>query len=162
MLTAERLREVLSFDRHTGEFKWLIALSRRVQAGAVAGSKTHYGYSAIRIDGKIYPAHRLAWLHMHGDWPVGQIDHINTIKTDNSERNLRDVTRTVNQQNRKQAQSNSKTGLLGVCFDKRKSKYLAQIKAPGRGKFIGYFDDSNDAQAAYLDAKRKSHEGCTV
>lgn len=45
---------------------------------------------------------------------------------------------------------------------RQKGKFMAQIKAPGRRKFIGYFADKYAAHAAYLAAKREHHEGCTV
>jgi hypothetical protein len=76
-LTAAKLRELLSYDRETGTLRWRKrsnALSR-MRIGALAGSIKGGGYREIEIDGITYQAHRLAWLHVTGEWPVAEIDH---------------------------------------------------------------------------------------
>jgi hypothetical protein len=73
MLTVTRLREVLHYDPITGIFTWLVSLSNHV--GKVAGSLDGTGRVRIRVDGREYGAHRLAWLYMTGNWPVNEIDH---------------------------------------------------------------------------------------
>ena len=42
---------------------------------ADAGGDSSNGYWYIRIDGKGYLGHRLAWLYMHGHFPDGALDH---------------------------------------------------------------------------------------
>ena len=42
---------------------------------ADAGGDSSNGYWYIRIDGKGYLGHRLAWLYMHGHFPDGLLDH---------------------------------------------------------------------------------------
>ena len=59
-ITAERLKQVLSYDPDTGIFRWLVGGRRRIK-GAVAGT-VRYGYRRIMVDGSKYSAHRLAWL----------------------------------------------------------------------------------------------------
>ena len=61
MLTQERLKEVLYYNPEIGEFIWNIS-HENIREGDVAGTKTDFGYIAIRIDNKIYKAHRLAWI----------------------------------------------------------------------------------------------------
>lgn len=78
-LTAERLRDLFDYDEATGVF------TRRFRrgptsAGKPAGTKNGRGYVQIMVDGRIYMAHRLAWLHMTGSWPTNQIDHINRMR----------------------------------------------------------------------------------
>lgn len=164
MLTVERLHELLAYAPETGALTWRIAASRRVRVGSQAGYADKNGRRAIRIDGVLYLANRLIWLHVTGKWPEGVVDHRDLDPGNDIWTNLRDVTRLVNQQNRKGAQTNNKScGLLGVTFDKRKGKFMAQIKSPTRAsKFIGYFADAELAHAAYVAAKREFHEGCTV
>ena len=82
-LTAERLREVLDYDPDTGVFTRKVRTASSVKVGDVAGSLNGKGYIRIRVDGRLYFAHRLAWLYVHGEWPVDQVDHINGIKNDN-------------------------------------------------------------------------------
>jgi hypothetical protein len=57
-LTAELLREILTYNPKTGIFRWKADRSARIRAGAVAGTITKTGYRRINIDGTQYPAHR--------------------------------------------------------------------------------------------------------
>ena len=59
----ERLKEVLIYEKQTGEFVW--SENHRFK-GKKAGSKDG-GYLRIRVDGEHYLAHRLAWCWMTGD-----------------------------------------------------------------------------------------------
>ena len=45
--------------------------------GTFAGGDSSNGYWHIRIDGKGYLGHRLAWLYMHGHFRDGLLDHKN-------------------------------------------------------------------------------------
>lgn len=58
------------------------------------------GYLHIKMMGRTYQCHRLAWMHVHGKWPDGVIDHVNRSVSDNSLKNLRDVTHRENLLNR--------------------------------------------------------------
>jgi hypothetical protein len=103
----------------------------------------------------------LAWLYVHGRWPLDDVDHINCVKNDNRIGNLRDVPNEINAQNVRHARKAQ--GPLGCTFDKKAGKWMAQIKLRGNVcKYLGYFDDPGDAHAAYLEAKRKLHDGCTI
>lgn len=95
-LTAQRLRELLNYDADTGIFAWTSTGTGR---RAAPGTMHNKGYLRITLDGRMYFAHRLAWLHVHGRWPFMQIDHINGIKTDNRLENLRDATPAMQQSN---------------------------------------------------------------
>ncbi|WP_230878255.1 HNH endonuclease signature motif containing protein [Burkholderia sp. 9779_493] len=117
----------------------------------------------ITIDGIRMYAHRLAWFYVYGEWPSGDIDHIDGVRTNNAINNLRDVPRGVNMQNQRRARSNNRTsGLLGVTWHARRYRWCAQIQVDGKRKGIGYFDDAETAHQAYLDAKRKLHAGCSI
>src|SRR4029434_9631151 len=97
MLTAERLREVLTYDPESGLFLWNITTSNRVRAGDIAGNtENHYGYRRIGIDGKLYRGARLAWLYMKGEWPPGRVDHKNRNRIDDRWENLRLCTHAQN------------------------------------------------------------------
>ena len=67
MLTATRLRKVLSYAPTTGIFRWKVSASTRAPVGTIAGTKNGRGYRQIRIDGRPYSASRLAWLYMTGN-----------------------------------------------------------------------------------------------
>jgi hypothetical protein len=87
------LKQILDYDQNTGVFRWATRKCQRKRAGEIAGSVSNKGYVMIGIDYKKYSAHRLAWLYVHGDWPAGEIDHINRDRTDNRISNLRVATR---------------------------------------------------------------------
>lgn len=160
MLTQTRLMEVLDYDPLTG------VLTRRlkqtgVMQGSVSGSLTADGYLVTSVDGKLYKCHRLAWLHMTGSWPQGQIDHINGIRSDNRFCNLRDVPQQINIENQRKAQrSNKSTSVLGTW--KNGNGFAATISHGGTKVYLGTFPTLEEAKAAYVAAKRVLHSGCTI
>jgi hypothetical protein len=79
VLTQERIKELLDYDPDTGIFKWKISKARSIKVNNIAGGAEQGKYHRIRIDGKNYVAHRLAWLYVYGKWPDEYIDHINCI-----------------------------------------------------------------------------------
>ena len=164
-LDANRVREVFAFDPSTGVFTYRTQTAHHRKVGDIAGTITAQGYRDIGIDSRVYKAHRLAWFYMHGQWPMHQIDHINGDRADNRIANLRDVTKTVNLQNQKRAHSNSAHGFLGVRIESRwgdSPRYLARITVNGVRRSLGSFDTAEEAHAAYLNAKRAEHPGCTI
>ena len=92
MLTANRLRKVLSYAPATGIFRWKVSTSTRTPVGTIAGAKNGRGYRQIRIDGRPYSASRLAWLYVIGKWPNSEIRYINGEPSDTRWANLRQAT----------------------------------------------------------------------
>ena len=158
MVTLERVKELLDYSPDTGVFTWKFT-DRNRKAGAVAGVAT-VRRKQLSIDNSGYPAHRVAWLYVHGKWPDGVIDHINGDWLDNRIANLRDVTQGVNLQNQRNARAGSKSGLLGVR--KNGNNWMAMIQLSKRQIYLGTFADKHEAHRAYLDAKRQIHAGCTI
>jgi hypothetical protein len=154
MLTHERLKEVLSYDRDTGLFHWRVATAHRITVGDIAGAIGHYGYRIIGIDGKSYRANRLAWFYMTGSWPIAEIDHEDTDRSNDAFRNLREATESQNAANGKLRSTNT-SGLKGVSWDKEKRKWVAGIKIDYKRKMLGRFDKKEDAHKAYLIAAEK-------
>jgi hypothetical protein len=159
-ITQEELMRVLSYDSTTGEFRWVVRPSRNITAGAVAGCLRPTGYLTISYGKQNHLAHRLAWLYVHGQWPVNYIDHINGNRSDNRIENLRDVSMAVNIQNLRSAMSTSKCGLLGVGT--QPGRFVAKIFVNGKMTHLGSFRTADAAHAAYLTAKREMHEGCQI
>jgi type II secretory pathway component PulK len=94
---------------------------------------------------------------MTGAAPSGQIDHINKIKDDNRWSNLRDVSGSVNQQNRNRAMVTNSTQLLGAF--KHGAKFCAKIHIDNKQVYLGSFATAEDAHLAYMTAKALCHEG---
>jgi len=80
-----------------------------------------------------------------GEWPKGEVDHINGDRKDNSEKNLRVVSRTQNARNCAQRVDNT-SGFTGVHFNKTHKRWAASIG----GKHIGWFGNAIEAHNARL------------
>lgn len=81
--------------------------------------KTKEGYLLVRVKGKVILCHRLMWETLKGPIPPKyQIDHINTIKTDNRLENLRCVTSLENHNNplTRKHRSEAKKGVVRSYF----------------------------------------------
>jgi len=157
MITQSRLKKLFRYDHEAGVFVRIISTSSNAHAGDIAGCIGNRGYVQINISGRIYVAHRLVWLYVHGRWPVDEIDHKNGIRDDNRLKNLREATRAENQQNRSIISSNT-SGYPGVDWNKRKMKWRARISINGQKKWLGYFDSPENAATAYQDAKHQIHK----
>lgn len=159
VVSIDRLRQVLHYDPATGHFTWKVMRpSNRLigtRAGTISTGRTK-GYFKISIDGKIYYAHRLAWLYMTGQWPSEQIDHINGIPGDDRFCNLREATHAENQRNCRLPKHNT-SGHKGVSWRKAKDKWYAYIKINRRMISLGFFEDFNEATAARAIAAIKYH-----
>ena len=154
-LTAERLREVLSYHKLSGKFTWLIHRNKSL-VGKVAGTIDSNGYVLIRIDGRLYRACRLAYLYVEGMWPAHQIDHKNLDKADDAWLNLRPATNSQNSMNKAILKANT-SGFKGVYWLKRERKWLAAITVNKKLKRLGTFRDREAAYRSYLCAAEKLH-----
>lgn len=158
-LTAARVRELLDYDPSTGVFTWRVARGR-VPAGAVVG-RIRQGRIVVGIDKHEFSAHRIAWLHFYGQWPIYEVDHKDGVPLNNSIANLRDVPHAVNQQNRRRADRDNHGGFLGTSRYKN-GRYRAQIMVSSKFINLGTFLTGEEAHAAYVEAKRRLHAGCTI
>lgn len=150
LLTLEQLDELLSYDSISGIFRWKVTRNNYVQAGQIAGSIGDQGYIAIKINGKSYQAHQLAWFIFYREWPREVPDHINHCESNNAIKNLRDVSSSDNYKNRRR-RSDNKSGVVGVSL--RSGKWQARIVADGRRISLGYFTSLADATAVRERAK---------
>ncbi|MDE2105455.1 MAG: HNH endonuclease [Patescibacteria group bacterium] len=155
VLTCDELRRILRYNPETGDFFWLVSLSKRAPVGKKAGwvnTSSAGKRIKIAINNNDYMAHRLAWLYMTGEWPKYEIDHINMDGTDNSWKNLREATSYQNQCHRG-IQSNNKSGVTGVCWDSKHQDWIAFINK----RHIGHFKKFSDAVKARKNAVKKLH-----
>jgi hypothetical protein len=88
-LTADRLREVLDYNRSTGAFKNRIARGVAKVGEAPKMMIKAKGYGYIRIDQQDYTAQSLAWLHVRGEWAPSPIRFDDGDKTNFRFDNLR-------------------------------------------------------------------------
>ena len=160
IMTAQRVKELFHYDADTGLFTRFPA--KNIRRGQNCVGTINRGYLRIKIDYKLYSAHRLAWLYVHGEWPNDQIDHINGDRADNRISNLRAATHSQNRQNIHKVRSNSKSGLIGAMWDSYNNKWRSKIRFEGKCKHLGYFENAEQAHAVYIEAKRTLHPFCTI
>ena len=144
-LSQTRLLELLEYSEETGIFKWKVCRSK-VKKGDVAGRASR-GYIQIKIDNKAYQAHRLAWMYIHGAFPLKQLDHVNHEKTDNRLNNLREVTQRENSKNQALRKTNT-SGVNGISWNKQRNKWGASIATKDGKKHLGLFTVKKDAIVA--------------
>lgn len=77
-----------------------------------------------------------------------QGDHINNNKLDNRRSNLRVCNHAENQRNRPKYKNNV-SGFRGVCLDKRRNLWKAEICFNRKRRHLGYFDNKEDAAKRY-------------
>lgn len=139
----DQIREVLSYDPLTGEFKWKISLSGGRGAGEFAGSfEKNTGYLRIQFGKRRYLSHVLAWIYMTGEIPEQTIDHEDRNRSNNRWANLRLATPTEQARNRNLYKNNT-TGTKGIYS--RDGKWRVMIRIDGKLKHLGTYDDLNEA-----------------
>jgi len=149
----EELKELLHYNPGTGIFTWLVNRTGGVKAGDVPCYKSD-GYIQISVNNKDYKAHRLAFFYMTGDWPKEQIDHKNHVRDDNRWVNLREATHQENQKNRTISKNNT-SGVMGVCWNKKRKKWESNIWINGKQKHLGRFNDKFEAACSRKSAENK-------
>ena len=87
-------------------------------------------------------------------FPTGNVDHKNRDKLYNRKSNLRLANKSENGRNRG-AQSNSTTGIKGVCYDRRGGYWRAYLNLNGRQVFNSYYKNMADAIKARKNAELK-------
>jgi len=107
------------------------------------------GYYAIRgeyIEGK----HTTIMMHREimGCRKGEFIDHINRNSLDNQRKNLRFVSRSLNQANRPKP-SNNTSGHKGVGWEKSRNKWRAKIRVNQKLIHLGFYTDPKEAALAY-------------
>jgi len=153
----DTLREKVSYCPITGKMTWKVRAARRSKIGDLAfDSLEARGYRRGFFCGKLYQSHRVAWAIHHGEWPDGEIDHINGIKDDNRIENLRVATRSENCRNTKM-HKNNRSGLKGVFWHKASMCWHAVINV-NQKILLGSFSTKEAAYEAYCLASDKYHK----
>lgn len=158
MITQSRLKEVLFYDPETGDWFWIVdrrGRGGRAKAGTKAGAISNKGYLIIGIDGKRYSGHRLAFLYMTGNWPKDNIDHEDLDRADNRWDKIREASFAENRVNSGPSRNN-KLGVKGVR-SRSNGKFLAEITINRKSKYLGTFDNIDDAASAYIKAAKEQY-----
>jgi uncharacterized membrane protein len=160
-LTPSDVKELITYDPVTGKawhnhrdvkwFKngkqsaeWVCKRWNSTYAGKEIVRKDFYGYISPVIKAVSFKLHRLIWAYMTGEWPKGDIDHINGKRDDNRWENLRDVSRSQNLKNSKKRMDNA-SGVTGICKDSSRKKWIVTITSKGKTKYLGRFSSFEEA-----------------
>lgn len=84
-----------------------------------------------------------------------EVDHEDHDTLNNTDTNLREVTHSQNQQNRKGAARNSKSGIRGVIWRPKDKKWRAQIKKGGKVMYFGEYKTIEEAEAVVIAARKE-------
>lgn len=132
------------YNPETGVITWKVNRSRGVKPGDIAGYVNSAGYRVLRLFGRGYQAHRIAWLLTYKKWPVNQLDHENHARDDNRLCNLRIASALINAHNKKLGVNNS-SGVMGVNWKESRNKWEVRIMKRGKRKNLAYTDDFFEA-----------------
>lgn len=154
-MDAAEAREFFRYDSDNGV---VFRTARSHKAGRLGPvtTKDNHGYVVATHKGRRHKAHRLAWLIKTGEWPDGQIDHVNGDRADNRWCNLRLATPFENAQNTK-VRKDCASGVTGVMFMPRLNRWVAYINARNTRRYLGYFTTKETAIAARKTAEQVYH-----
>lgn len=159
IIPQEILKEIFEYNPTTGDFVYIkdpTGGPKRI--GSIAGttvcSISGKHYRKIKIKGRSYFTHRLAWLYMTGNYPALDIDHIDGNGMNNSFSNLREVTPLENARNMRVMENNT-SGFTGVHWHKAANKWMSTIRIKKELIHLGYFSILEDAINARKDANIK-------
>lgn len=151
-LSAQRVRELLEYDPVTGALIWKNPTVKSPceggKAGAVGRAGSKYQFRRfIQIDNDRYPAHRVIWLHVHGEWPNGFLVPRNGNYDDLRLENFDDLSASEAARRGGPRRTNT-SGFRGVTWAKDKERWLAYITHNYKKIFIGYYKTKEEAIAA--------------
>lgn len=147
-------KEFISYDPETGNFRWLNNPNPRgggkAKVGGAAGCLDTYGYTRIKLHGRLYFGQYLAWWFVTGEWPKKPlcIDHINRVRSDNRFSNLRLCTPAQNSCNRNKSKKTRASTFKGTRRTPR-GRWVAVIRSGAESRYLGTFADEEEAARAY-------------
>lgn len=161
--------EILRYDSISGRLTWCFRDRRlfkterqfktwnaRFSGRDALSSLSQRGYLHGKIFGLACKAHHAAWAIYHGNWPDGEVDHIDRDKANNSIDNLRIVDRSQNCMNRS-GHKDSTSKYKGVSYKKSIGKWTSQIQHNKQSIHLGYYNNELDAAEAYDNSMVKYH-----
>ncbi len=163
MLTQKDVLDVLFYNPVTGDLVWE-GRSRKsfssyaaweewneMYAGKIATRPHPSGYSTINFFSSTYYAHRIIFLYMTGYFP-DVVDHLDGDSYNNTWKNLRATTQSMNCKNRVMPSSNT-SGYTGVNFNKGNNMWYASLGSSGKTHNLGRFSTKEEAIKALLDVR---------
>lgn len=146
-MNQEYLKSLLRYDGSTGQFIWIKPPKQHPRMLNKTAGADNTGYILIKIDGKKYKAHRLAWLYVYGTLPVSNLDHINGNPFDNRINNLRECTQAQNIANMRRWANK----MLPKGVKRAGKKFQARITYQKKVLHLGIYETVDEASDAYFN-----------
>lgn len=140
---------MLSYDELTGE------LTR--MDGKLATHKSADGYLRLYLGDVTYPAHRVVWKWIYNEEPE-EIDHKDTVRSNNAKLNLRKSDRSTNMMNRC-LNRNSTTGVKGLSINRERNgritwRGLVQCNGVKHRKDFPYTEEGREEAVDWIRSIR--------
>ena len=120
------------------------------------GAKNPKGYGRVLVEGRSRMVHRVVFEIANGPIESGMvIDHKCHTPACVKVEHLQAVTPKQNQENRRGANSDSSTGVLGVSWRKDRLRYIVQVWSNGHRYYGGSFKKIQDAEASAVALRNK-------
>ena len=110
----ELCNEYLNYNPETGSICWIKKAAKNTFLGVPITTMDDRGYLKLRLKGKIYYHHRIAFLMCYEYLPRN-LDHMNQDRSDNRIANLRECTHRENNANQK-IRINNTSGYKGFIL----------------------------------------------
>ena len=153
-LTQQIFKKHFTYDPCTGEMvrvRRYDSYGKEFECHIVVNRTNNRGYYWCNVFGKMFLAHRLAWLYMTGEHPSDEIDHINGNRLDNRWSNLRSVSAFDNARNQGERVDNT-SGCRGVT--RNGSGWLVRISQNGIRYHLGTYNTIGEAIAVRKQAEK--------
>jgi hypothetical protein len=143
--TQKRIRELFIYDHALGLLRWRLQKSFSVDINTVAGSSDPIYYTQIKIDRRLYTAHRLIYKYFNPSFDESlDVDHIDNNPRNNHIENLQLLTTQANTCKSKR-RSDNKSGVTGISWSKDNNKFRVSLQKDKKKIHIGYFLSLSDA-----------------
>lgn len=132
--------------QYLSAFNWSVSRSKKVNYAMRATLEDGKPKTLLlhRVIMEIFLGHELS--------PEEEVDHVDGNGLNCTIENLRIATKAQNQANRGNP-SNNTSGIKGVDWNKHAGKWRASITVNQRWKFLGYFDNIENARQARIEAE---------
>jgi HNH endonuclease/AP2 domain len=160
MLTQEQAKELFSYNPEEGILRWRKWAGGCCRKDLIAGyrkqTKGKPTYWVVMLKNKNHKVHQIIWVYMTGKWPDKFIDHEDLDGTNNKWSNLRLASNGQNMMNGS-LRSDNTTGVKGISWDQRRGNFRARLVVDGIEKYLGSFDDVEEAAKVRAEAAKKYH-----
>ena len=120
--------------------------------------KRRDGYGEFHLEGSTQLSHRVSYEMFKGRIPDGlDIDHMCHNRSCVNPDHLQAVDRSLNNQNRRSAQSNSKSGVRGVSLCKTTGRWRVVMTENKKSVHVGRFDSIDRAELAAIEYRQRNY-----